>query len=90
MITARDCPECLALRHTLQEASRQSGIAVHLTELESDSAAALQLAIRHGLENVPSLVVAGQLAFEGTKHAAEEIARALREGQKLGLSQVKT
>ena len=57
LIKTNHCPQCKAIKRLIENAIVQYGHPVEIEELDSQSDKAILIAMKHGLDNVPSFVV---------------------------------
>ena len=74
-IYAHGCPDCERMKKFLQKAT--SGRDITLKEFNSATKAAIDLAIEHGIDDLPSCIV-GDKIFQGKYFEYEAIEEAVR------------
>lgn len=77
-IYADGCPDCDRMKKFLQSAIAASGKEVKVKQIDSTTREAINVAIDHGIDDLPSCVI-GEKIFQGRYFEYEPIEKAVRE-----------
>ena len=76
MVTAPGCEKCKDVMARLVASAKKANVFLAIEEFDSSTNAAVELGIAHGLDNIPSFVLAGK-SFCGTSYSDADVEKVM-------------